>query len=89
MTRRMSTGLPFLPDTDGANDIGMILEADIGVGISGREGLQCARAADYSFSKFKFLSRLVLVHGRYSYNRTAFISQYFFYKSLFICTLQV
>uniref|UniRef100_A0A0D9XRT0 Phospholipid-transporting ATPase n=1 Tax=Leersia perrieri TaxID=77586 RepID=A0A0D9XRT0_9ORYZ len=68
---------------DGGNDVRMIQQADIGVGISGREGLQAARAADYSIGKFRFLKRLILVHGRYSYNRTAFLSQYSFYKSFF------
>ncbi|XP_010276647.1 PREDICTED: phospholipid-transporting ATPase 2 [Nelumbo nucifera] len=74
---------------DGGNDVRMIQQADIGVGISGREGLQAARAADYSIGKFKFLKRLILVHGRYSYNRTAFLSQYSFYKSLVICFIQI
>ncbi|KAL0908998.1 hypothetical protein M5K25_023517 [Dendrobium thyrsiflorum] len=71
---------------DGGNDVRMIQQADIGVGISGREGLQAARAADY---KFRFLKRLILVHGRYSYNRTAFLSQYSFYKSLLLCFIQI
>ncbi|XP_030549352.1 phospholipid-transporting ATPase 2 [Rhodamnia argentea] len=74
---------------DGGNDVKMIQQADIGVGISGREGLQAARAADYSIGKFRFLKRLILVHGRYSYNRTAFLSQYSFYKSLLICFIQI
>ncbi|BAF28190.2 Os11g0446500 [Oryza sativa Japonica Group] len=74
---------------DGGNDVRMIQQADIGVGISGREGLQAARAADYSVGKFRFLKRLILVHGRYSYNRTAFLSQYSFYKSLLICFIQI
>ncbi|KAF5732577.1 Aminophospholipid ATPase isoform 2 [Tripterygium wilfordii] len=74
---------------DGGNDVRMIQQADIGVGISGREGLQAARAADYSIGKFRFLKRLILVHGRYSYNRTAFLSQYSFYKSLLICFIQI
>ncbi|XP_020248757.1 phospholipid-transporting ATPase 2 [Asparagus officinalis] len=74
---------------DGGNDVRMIQQADIGVGISGREGLQAARAADYSIGKFRFLKRLILVHGRYSYNRTAFLSQYSFYKSLMICFIQI
>ncbi|XP_048494866.1 phospholipid-transporting ATPase 2 isoform X3 [Beta vulgaris subsp. vulgaris] len=74
---------------DGGNDVMMIQQADIGVGISGREGLQAARAADYSIGKFRFLKRLILVHGRYSYNRTAFLSQYSFYKSLIICFIQI
>ncbi|XP_010236944.1 phospholipid-transporting ATPase 2 isoform X1 [Brachypodium distachyon] len=74
---------------DGGNDVRMIQQAHIGVGISGREGLQAARAADYSIGKFRFLKRLILVHGRYSYNRTAFLSQYSFYKSLLICFIQI
>ncbi|KAI4363845.1 hypothetical protein MLD38_020012 [Melastoma candidum] len=74
---------------DGGNDVRMIQQADIGVGISGREGLQAARAADYSIGKFRFLTRLILVHGRYSYNRTAFLSQYSFYKSLLLCFIQI
>ena len=40
----------------------MILEANVGVGIAGREGMQCAKAADFSFAKFRFLSKLLLVH---------------------------
>ncbi|KAJ4756002.1 Phospholipid-transporting ATPase [Rhynchospora pubera] len=74
---------------DGGNDVRMIQQAHVGIGISGREGLQAARAADYSIGKFKFLKRLILVHGRYSYNRTAFISQYIVYKSLLISFIQI
>ncbi|XP_024378284.1 phospholipid-transporting ATPase 2 isoform X3 [Physcomitrium patens] len=74
---------------DGGNDVKMIQEAHVGVGISGREGLQASRAADYSFGKFKFLKRLILVHGRYSYNRSAFLAQYSIYKSLVICFVQI
>ncbi|CAN6847113.1 unnamed protein product [Brassica oleracea] len=75
---------------DGGNDVRMIQQADIGVGISGREGLQAARAADYSIGIILlFLKRLILVHGRYSYNRAAFLSQYSFYKSLLICFIQI
>ncbi|XP_066348308.1 phospholipid-transporting ATPase 2-like isoform X1 [Miscanthus floridulus] len=84
-----SAGYLTLAIGDGGNDVRMIQEANIGVGISGREGLQAARAADYSIGKFKFLKRLILIHGRYSYNRTAFISQYSFYKSLLICFIQI
>jgi phospholipid-translocating ATPase len=74
---------------DGGNDVKMIQEAHVGVGISGREGLQAARAADFCVGKFRFLKRLILVHGRYSYNRTAFLSQYCIYKSLVICFIQI
>jgi phospholipid-translocating ATPase len=56
---------------DGSNDIGMIQASHVGVGISGREGLQAARIADYSIAQFRFLLRLLLVHGRWNYGRTA------------------
>jgi phospholipid-translocating ATPase len=56
---------------DGANDLAMLAAAHVGVGISGREGLQAARVADYAIAQFRFLARLLLVHGRWSYARTA------------------
>ncbi|KAL0827008.1 hypothetical protein Bca101_050685 [Brassica carinata] len=61
---------------DGGNDVRMIQQADIGVGISGREGLQAARAADYSIGRFRFLKRLILVHGRTDLLRYVFTFQY-------------
>ena len=74
---------------DGGNDIPMIQAADVGVGISGREGLYASKAADYSLPKFWGLARLLLIHGRYSYQRNAFIAQYSFYKSLFFVIIQI
>lgn len=55
---------------DGANDIAMIQEAHVGIGITGKEGLQAARTSDYSIAQFRFLSKLLLVHGRWNYVRT-------------------
>ncbi|KAL1892970.1 drs2 neo1 protein [Sporothrix stenoceras] len=55
---------------DGANDIAMIQASHVGIGISGREGLQAARISDYSIAQFRFLQRLLLVHGRWNYVRT-------------------
>jgi phospholipid-translocating ATPase len=55
---------------DGANDIAMIQAAHVGIGISGREGLQAARIADFSIAQFRFLQRLLFVHGRWNYIRT-------------------
>ncbi|PNY28583.1 Phospholipid-transporting ATPase [Tolypocladium capitatum] len=55
---------------DGANDIGMIQASHVGIGISGREGLQAARISDYSIAQFRFLQKLLLVHGRWNYLRT-------------------
>ncbi|KAL9624254.1 MAG: hypothetical protein Q9160_001501 [Pyrenula sp. 1 TL-2023] len=55
---------------DGANDIAMIQEAHIGIGITGKEGFQAARISDYSIAQFRFLQKLLLVHGRWNYIRT-------------------
>ncbi|KAI1847156.1 hypothetical protein JX266_006696 [Neoarthrinium moseri] len=55
---------------DGANDIAMIQASHVGIGISGREGLQAARISDYSIAQFRFLQRLLFVHGRWNYLRT-------------------
>jgi phospholipid-translocating ATPase len=68
---------------DGANDLAMLAAAHVGVGISGREGLQAARVADYSIAQFRFLSRLLLVHGRYDYVRTAAFILWTFWKEMF------
>lgn len=67
---------------DGANDIAMIQSADIGVGITGKEGLQAARSADYAIAQFRFLLKLLLVHGRYNYVRTSKFVLCTFYKEL-------
>lgn len=56
---------------DGANDVAMIQEANIGAGLYGLEGSQAAMSADYAFGQFRFLTRLLLVHGRWSYVRVA------------------
>ncbi|KAL1776114.1 phospholipid-transporting ATPase [Sigmodon hispidus] len=66
---------------DGANDIGMIKAAHIGVGISGHEGMQAMLNSDFSFCQFRYLQRLLLVHGRWSYNRMCKFLSYFFYKN--------
>lgn len=55
---------------DGANDIAMIQEAHVGIGITGKEGFQAARNSDYSIAQFRFLPKLLLVHGRWNYVRT-------------------
>ncbi|KAM3938294.1 phospholipid-transporting ATPase IC-like [Leptodactylus fuscus] len=66
---------------DGANDVSMIKTAHIGVGISGQEGMQAVMSSDYSFAQFRFLQRLLLVHGRWSYIRMCRFLTYFFYKN--------
>jgi phospholipid-translocating ATPase len=67
---------------DGANDVAMIQEADVGVGIAGLEGRQAAMSSDYAIAQFRFLQRLVLVHGRWSYRRLAESISNFFYKNM-------
>lgn len=73
---------------DGGNDVAMIQKADIGVGIHGKEGTQAVRASDYSIGRFYFLNRLLLVHGRYAYKRTAYVALYCFYKSIYLGVIQ-
>ncbi|KAI3503445.1 hypothetical protein L1887_31886 [Cichorium endivia] len=67
---------------DGANDVGMLQEADIGVGISGAEGMQAVMASDFAIAQFRFLERLLLVHGHWCYRRIAMMICYFFYKNI-------
>ncbi|KAJ3610758.1 hypothetical protein NHX12_022849 [Muraenolepis orangiensis] len=67
---------------DGANDVSMILEAHVGIGIMGKEGRQAARNSDYAIPKFKHLKKMLLVHGHLYYIRIAELVQYFFYKNV-------
>ncbi|XP_073214511.1 phospholipid-transporting ATPase IG isoform X5 [Lepidochelys kempii] len=67
---------------DGANDVSMILEAHVGIGIKGKEGRQAARNSDYAVPRFKHLRKLLLGHGHLYYVRIAHLVQYFFYKNL-------
>jgi phospholipid-transporting ATPase len=67
---------------DGANDVPMILEAHIGVGLYGEEGIQAVQASDYALGEFRYLWELLLVHGRFNYIRQSEMILYFFYKNL-------
>lgn len=81
-------GMHTLAVGDGANDVSMIQTADVGVGISGQEGMQAVMASDFAVTRFKFLERLVLVHGHWNYDRLARMILYFFYKNaafVFVC----
>lgn len=71
---------------DGANDVAMIQAANIGVGIAGEEGRQLVMSSDYAIAQFRFLTRLLLVHGRWSYKRLAEMIPCFFYKNLTFTT---
>lgn len=69
---------------DGANDVPMIMEAHIGVGIRGKEGSQAVRSADYAIGKFKFLQKLIMAHGRWGYRRVGMFICYYFYKNVIL-----
>ncbi|KAJ8797756.1 hypothetical protein J1605_016958 [Eschrichtius robustus] len=66
---------------DGANDVSMIQVADVGVGLSGQEGMQAVMASDFAVPKFRYLERLLIVHGHWCYSRLANMVLYFFYKN--------
>lgn len=66
---------------DGANDVNMIQTADVGIGLSGQEGMQAVMASDFSLARFRFLQRLLLVHGHWCYERLAKMAIYMFYKN--------
>ncbi|XP_056372650.1 phospholipid-transporting ATPase VB isoform X2 [Hyla sarda] len=67
---------------DGANDVSMIQCADVGIGISGQEGMQAVMSSDFAISRFKHLKKLLLVHGHWCYTRLAKMVIYFFYKNV-------
>ncbi|XP_041443971.1 phospholipid-transporting ATPase VB isoform X2 [Xenopus laevis] len=67
---------------DGANDVSMIQAADVGIGISGQEGMQAVMSSDFAISRFKHLKKLLLVHGHWCYSRLANMVIYFFYKNV-------
>ncbi|KAI8085885.1 uncharacterized protein B0P05DRAFT_534105 [Gilbertella persicaria] len=75
-------GVMTLAIGDGANDVSMIQEANIGVGISGVEGRQAVMASDYAIAQFRFLQKLLLVYGRWSYLRIAEMIMGFFFKNI-------
>ncbi|CAF1330163.1 unnamed protein product [Adineta steineri] len=73
---------------DGGNDVSMIQSAHVGIGIVGKEGKQASLAADFSINQFQYLSRLLLVHGRNSYKRSASLSQFVMHRGLIISVMQ-
>ncbi|CUM66175.1 uncharacterized protein PRCAT00003833001 [Priceomyces carsonii] len=75
-------GVMALAIGDGANDVAMIQAANVGVGIAGEEGRQAVMSSDYAIGQFRFLVRLILVHGRWSYKRLAEMIPCFFYKNV-------
>ena len=74
---------------DGGNDVGMIQEAHLGIGIVGKEGKQASLAADFSILEFKVIKLLLLWHGRLSYKRSAVLSQFVIHRGLIISIIQI
>ncbi len=74
---------------DGTNDVPMIMEANIGVGIQGVEGTQAVRSADYGICRFKYLQRLILIHGRNGYRRISNFICYYFYKNIILVFAEI
>ena len=74
---------------DGANDVSMILEADIGIGIYGKEGVRAAQSADFAIHQFKYLWNLIIFHGKYNYLRNSELILYFFYKNIVFTIPQI
>ncbi|KAF6036994.1 ATP8A1 [Bugula neritina] len=74
---------------DGANDVGMIQAADVGVGIHGLEGTQAVCAADYAIGQFRFLKKLLLVHGVWNYYRISKLVLYSFYKNICVYVIEL
>ncbi|XP_070775865.1 phospholipid-transporting ATPase VD [Enoplosus armatus] len=84
---RDQLGAMTLAVGDGANDVSMIQVADVGIGISGEEGMQAVMSSDFAISRFKHLSKLLLVHGHWCYSRLANMILYFIYKNVMYVNL--
>ncbi|KAG7162172.1 Phospholipid-transporting ATPase IA-like [Homarus americanus] len=83
------TGSVTLAIGDGANDVAMIQKANVGVGIAGLEGLQAACASDYAIGQFRFLARLLFVHGAWNYSRLCKVILYSFYKNICLYVIEL
>ena len=69
---------------DGANDVSMIQEAHVGIGIIGNEGMQAVNSSDYAISRFQHLLPLLFLHGRWNYQRISRVVLYSFYKNFLL-----
>ena len=88
MLKKYTNGHRIAAVGDGGNDVGMILEADVGIGIVGKEGMQASLASDFSIMEFGYLRKLLLWHGRLSYKRSALLSQFVIHRGLIISVIQ-
>ncbi|CAH8435997.1 unnamed protein product [Schistosoma turkestanicum] len=74
---------------DGGNDVAMLLQANIGIGIYGKEGKEAVRASDYAIPQFRHLQRLLLVHGHRTNHRLCLTMNLFYHKCVAFVTTQV
>ena len=88
LMRMRHEGKVTLAIGDGANDCSMISKAHVGIGIAGREGMQAARSSDFAIGKFKFLHKLLFVHGREAYRRNGELVLFMFYKNVLYVMVQ-
>ncbi|EAS00612.2 phospholipid-translocating P-type ATPase, flippase family protein (macronuclear) [Tetrahymena thermophila SB210] len=89
MVRKAKPNITTLAIGDGANDVNMITEAHVGIGIRGKEGHQAARASDFAIGEFKILRNLLLFHGRECYRRNTALICYNFYKNMLLVIPQL
>ncbi|XP_052232597.1 probable phospholipid-transporting ATPase IIB [Dreissena polymorpha] len=85
---KVHTGKRTCAIGDGGNDVSMIQAAHAGIGIVGKEGKQASMAADFSINQFSYIGRLLMVHGRDSYKRSAALGQFVIHRGLIISTMQ-
>ena len=80
----------YMPDKttlaigDGGNDVSMIMEANIGIGIHGEEGMRAVQSSDYAIGEFRILKRLLLYQGRLMNFRMCDMMLFFFYKNFLV-----
>ncbi|TGZ66441.1 hypothetical protein CRM22_005327 [Opisthorchis felineus] len=74
---------------DGGNDVSMILQANVGIGIYGQEGREATRAADYALPLFRHLQRLLFVHGQWCYHRISYTMLLYYFKCVAWVTLNI
>ncbi|GFY73021.1 phospholipid-transporting ATPase IA [Trichonephila inaurata madagascariensis] len=86
---QLATNTVTLAIGDGANDVAMIQSAHVGIGISGVEGLQAACASDYSIAQFRYLTRLLFVHGAWSHARLCKLILYSFHKNICLYVIEL
>jgi phospholipid-transporting ATPase len=87
IVKLLKDSLPYsktLSIGDGANDVNMIAEAHVGIGIKGLEGQQAARVSDFAISEFQHLKRLIIYYGRESYRKNSLLVLFTFWKNILL-----